>query len=170
MPPRFRASHISLPGRLPWQALRMFQAPAPSSVTWLVPVIKAPMPTEAQIHQSIVQWLRASAVPGVIVLHVPNGSTLKGGAREWQHFERLGAVAGVPDLLILGPDGRARAIEVKAAQGALSESQKDFAVSLRKANVPWYVCRSLDEAQKICRQWGLVRLPASLTSLMTAGA
>src|SRR5215207_2240931 len=130
--------------------------------------MKAPQPTEAQIHQSIVQWLRVSAVPGVIVLHIPNGSTMKGGAREWQHFERLGAIAGAPDILILGPDGRTRAIEVKAAHGALSASQKDFAANLRAANVPWYVCRSLDDAQKICRQWGLVRLPSSLTSLITA--
>jgi len=131
--------------------------------------MKLPAPTEAQIHQSIVQWLRASAVPGVIVLHIPNGSTMKGGAREWQHFERLGAIAGAPDILILGPDGRARAIEVKAARGALKKSQKYFALRLRAANIPWYVCRTLDDAQKICRQWGLIRLPASLTALVTAG-
>jgi hypothetical protein len=77
---------------------------------------------EARIQASIVEWVRTVA-PGVLIFHIPNG-----GYRSKAEAARLkwtGVLAGVPDLAIIAPGGRAFFLEVKTATGRLSEVQRE---------------------------------------------
>ena len=66
-----------------------------------------------------------------IIFHIPNGG--KRSKKEAVKLSRMGVLEGVPDLLILMPNGKSVFIEMKRIRpkGRLSEVQKDF---INKAN------------------------------------
>lgn len=55
--------------------------------------------------------------------------------------------SGAPDLLLLGPEGRAACLKIKTQADRLSRDQTAFADLCRRRGIPYAVVRSLDEAR-----------------------
>lgn len=64
--------------------------------------------------------------------------------------------AGAPDLLLLGPEGRAVCLKIKTQAGRLSRDQAGFADLCRGRRVPFAVVRSLAEARAALVRFGLI--------------
>ena len=113
---------------------------------------------ETPIHIAIVDYLRL-VLPGALVIHIPNGG--KRGAREAAEFQRMGVVAGVPDIAILLGCGGVLFIEVKAPKGKLSPEQEAFAQFCAGAHFPFGVCRSVDDARAFLSANGILTREAA---------
>ena len=92
---------------------------------------------EQTVHRTIVQHLRARAMPGCVWFHPPSGGWRS--PVEAAIFKSLGVRVGVADLILLH-DGQFFALELKAPGGRLTESQAAFlddveAVQAREAQV-----------------------------------
>ncbi|GGC70595.1 VRR-NUC domain-containing protein [Chelatococcus reniformis] len=117
---------------------------------------------EEALQKTVVEGLRFALPHGWIVAHIPNG-----GLRNKSEAGRLkaaGVVAGMPDLIILGPpdEGRAGAwfLELKDGRGTCSADQVDIHDRLRDMGPAIAVIRSWDEALIACRRW---RLPLRIS-------
>ena len=107
---------------------------------------------EARIQAAIVEWVRTVA-PGLIAFHVPNGGYRT--KAEAARMKWVGVLAGVPDVVVLGLDGRCWLIEVKAPGGSLSPEQcviRDRCVALR---IPFVVAKSIDDVRQAFKVWGI---------------
>ncbi len=107
---------------------------------------------EARIQAAIVEWIRLVA-PGVLVFAVPNG-----GLRTKAEAARLrwtGVVAGVPDLVLIAPSGRACFLEVKTPRGRPSPEQLTIHEALIALGTPPAIVRSIDDARLAFAAWGL---------------
>jgi hypothetical protein len=110
---------------------------------------------EEQLHIAIVELLNATAAPGVRFHHVPNGG--KRSKREAARFRLMGVKAGVSDLVISMPGGRTGYMEIKAANGRLSEEQENFLAAMAANGNLTAVVRSLEEATATLTEWGAIR-------------
>ena len=63
--------------------------------------------------------------------------------------------AGVPNLVVVAPGGRAFFIEVKA-RGSLSPAQRGIYETLTALGTPPAICRSVDDARSAFHVWGIV--------------
>jgi hypothetical protein len=105
---------------------------------------------EARIQAAIVEWIRLVA-PSLIAFHVPNGGYRT--KAEAARMKWIGVLAGIPDIVVLGLDGRCWLIEVKAPGGSLSPDQcviRDRCVAMR---VPFVVAKSIDDVRQAFRLW-----------------
>ena len=105
---------------------------------------------EDQVHRAILTWIRKCA-PQCFVFHPANG-----GSRhrlEAIKLKSLGVVAGVPDLIIFGPGGRAYCLEVKAPGGTLQPTQKAFQLKMMDLCIPWACVHSVEEARVAFEAW-----------------
>lgn len=110
-------------------------------------------PTEYMEQGRVCDWLRAAQV---IYFAVPNGALLGGSPQQrqvrWRQMARVGAKAGVPDLVIaspapLWPDARGVALEMKRAKGGtVSPEQEAWHALLRSCGWIVIVGRGADEA------------------------
>jgi hypothetical protein len=91
---------------------------------------------------------------GLTVFAVPNGGTRN--LLEARRMRAEGVTAGVPDLCVLGDDGKTGWIEVKAERGRVSERQAEFHATMRRRGHNIAVVRDQDEAVEVCRQWGMI--------------
>jgi len=71
--------------------------------------------------------------------------------------KKLGVKAGVPDIVIIGFDGVTRYIELKTNKGSLNENQKDFKAFCLLNNIPYSLCRSLDDVIIVLKEWHLIK-------------
>jgi hypothetical protein len=115
---------------------------------------------EELVHRAIADYLRIVApINHFWWAHYPAG-----GARtpaEGGIFKAMGVVPGVADILVIPHGGIAHWLEVKAAKGGQSESQKAFAGVMIALGCPYAVVRAVDEADTMLRQWGVVRASAA---------
>jgi hypothetical protein len=105
---------------------------------------------EARVQAAIVTFVRI-AVPDVIIFAVPNG-----GLRSKVEAARLkwtGVLAGVPDLAIVGPGGKAFFLEVKAPKGRASTQQKDVLERLASLGAQSAIVRSIDDVRRAFEAW-----------------
>jgi hypothetical protein len=65
-------------------------------------------------------------------------------------------------LTVFDPRGRPFFLEFKTPAGRLSEPQEKFRAWAMAAGIPYEVCRSLDEAKQVLRDWGCVREEAPM--------
>jgi hypothetical protein len=107
---------------------------------------------EARIQAAIVEWVRTVA-PEVVVFHPPNGGLR--GKSEAARLKWIGTLAGLPDLVVLGRDGRCWLIEVKAPGGALSAEQRALRDKWTELRIPFTVARSIDDARRAFQIWGI---------------
>ena len=111
---------------------------------------------EEKLQRAAVQYLKLTLPSPWIFFAVPNG-----GARskaEAGIFKALGVKAGVPDLIVFGPEARVICIEFKApkpAKASLSPAQKDTIAALGELGVPTLIVRRLDEAERALRALGV---------------
>lgn len=86
--------------------------------------------------------------------HTPNQ---RGTRKFWEQqlLKALGVKAGVQDITIVGPDPRLVIIELKAGDGKLSRSQKDWRDFYRSIGVPWFLARSIEDVISSCQDAGV---------------
>lgn len=107
---------------------------------------------EDQVHRAVLTWIRKVA-PQCLAFHPANG-----GSRhrlEAIKLKTLGVVAGVPDLIVFAPGGRAFCLEVKAEKGTLQPTQKAFARQMEDLGIGWALVRSVDDARAAFASWGI---------------
>jgi hypothetical protein len=107
---------------------------------------------EARVQASIVEYVRAAA-PETLVFHPANGDWRT--PAEAARFRWLGVTAGVPDLVVIPPGGRAHFLEVKSERGSLSQAQRAVMAQLEKLGAPVAVVRSIDDVRRAFAEWGI---------------
>lgn len=113
---------------------------------------------EERLHRAVVAYLRAALPKPWLAFHPANG-----GARskaEAGVFKALGVLAGMPDLIVLGPPSRVVAIELKAppkplksgkpskAAPRVSDAQRDVIEALSACGIPTLIVTDLAEAER----------------------
>lgn len=124
--------------------------------------VRAPAPSEFQIHASIVAYLRQMARPEVQYWHCANGEVRD--ARTGAKLKAMGLKPGVPDLMFRW---RARwsmdclqetlDMEIKPPGRKQSEAQKAWEARTVAVGGHYYVVRSLDEAIGLFEKHGITR-------------
>lgn len=108
---------------------------------------------EQALHRSVVSFLRVVLPKPWVFFHPANG-----GARskaEAGIFKAMGVRAGIPDLVLFGPDRTVACIEFKAPKGSLSPAQKDTIAALAELGIETHIVRSIDEAETVLRGLGV---------------
>ena len=117
---------------------------------------RPPAPIERRVHCAVVDLLRVAARPGWLFLHPANGEYRT--AQTAALLQRLGVLPGAFDLLLIGPDGIHRWLELKRAGGGrLSPAQQWFAAELERRGVPHAVASGFDQAVEVLQSWGVLR-------------
>ena len=114
--------------------------------------VSFPDPSESDIEASITTFLAAALPESALSFHVSNE-----GKRGWaaqSQFLKAGGRAGIPDRIILWK-GRAWFLEAKRRTGRLSETQRETFPLVEAAGCSVAVVRSLDDAERALRTWGL---------------
>jgi len=104
---------------------------------------RSDMTTEHNAQAILVNWFRRK-YRGYLIFAVPNG-----GARDATTAKRLkteGVLSGIPDLVIVAKD-KIFFLEMKSANGILSEKQKAIHEIIRGLGFTVYVAYSWKEAQ-----------------------
>jgi hypothetical protein len=109
---------------------------------------------EAAVQRAVFQHIRARGVPGPVAFHVGNGGYRK--PVEAKILAGLGVTPGVPDVL-LWHDGKSFALEIKNANGRLSQHQAAMLSRLDNAGVRTAVCHGLDASIKCLEEWHLLK-------------
>lgn len=119
----------------------------------------APLPKELSTHVAIADALRIGAQPGWLWTHFPAGEHRddQTGAR----LKRMGLKPGWSDFLLISPEGRLHALELKRGPGPLSPDQVEFMLLCQSRGVPHAVARSFDEAISQLTAWGAIKLSVS---------
>jgi hypothetical protein len=107
---------------------------------------------EARIQAAIVEWIRTVA-PQLIAFHVPNGGYRT--PAEAARMKWVGVLAGVPDIIVLGLDGRCWLIEVKGPGGSLSPDQRAIRDRCTVLRIPYCVAKSIDDVRVAFGIWGI---------------
>lgn len=108
------------------------------------------MGQEDIIQIQIIQWceLQSGKYPMLLdIHHSPNGG--KRNAREGAKFKKMGTRPGFPDLELLYPNGEYNGlfIELKAPNGKLSKSQKEWIDKLNNRGYKAVACYGFEEAR-----------------------
>lgn len=101
-----------------------------------------------------------------IVASCPNGGTR--GRIEAVRLKEAGVVAGHPDLIAYGREGRVALLEIKAPGGSLSEAQRRLLPDLQARGFPVFVVDTVEDAVEALREAGFG--PPSPTAFLAADA
>ena len=107
---------------------------------------------EAKIQAAIVQWC-GSVAPECLIFAVPNGGLRS--KSEAALFKWTGVVAGIPDLIVLVPGGRALFLEVKTETGVVSDVQRQMMMTMQSLGFQTAVVRSIEDTTKAFAAWGI---------------
>jgi hypothetical protein len=119
----------------------------------------ARQPEDVSEHHLQVQVLDAistgKAHPDIFAFAIPNAArrSLRMGAR----MKAEGLTAGVADVCVMMPAGRAAWLEMKTLKGRQSLAQKGFEARCRRLGHPYGLARTLDEAIALLHQWKVLR-------------
>jgi hypothetical protein len=108
---------------------------------------------EARAQAAIVDFIRTVA-PQCLCIHIPMGGLRT--KSEAAKLKWMGAMAGVPDLLLVDEHSLCYFIEIKGLEGRLSESQLAFRELCRARGWPWGICRSIEDARNFLARWKIV--------------
>lgn len=104
--------------------------------------------SEYEIQCEAVQWFRET-FPNQVIYSTPN----EAARNNWAKYEKSGATAGSPDLVISLKD-RVFFIEMKNARGVQSDNQKAFEAKCNALGIGYYLCRNLEEFKRaILAEW-----------------
>ena len=113
-----------------------------------------PIPTEQQIHRSLVEHLRWRGVPDCFAWHTPNGGYRR--KAEASILRSMLVVPGVPDLLLLR-EGHLRGMELKREGGRLWPDQIIVHEAMRRAGAEVCTVYDVDAALDQLAEWKLLR-------------
>ena len=101
--------------------------------------------TEESLHRSVAAYLMACLPPTVIWSTIPLGG---GGRVRGAKLKAMGALKGLPDILILHPDtGRAYFVELKSPKGRVSPEQLQLHRRLFASHVDTCIARSISDVE-----------------------
>lgn len=110
---------------------------------------------ESRLQRAI---LKRIAALGFTAVHVPNGAKLAGNeAQRRKAGARLkadGVMAGFPDLLVYGSQGRIGHVEVKVEGNYQTDTQKRCQAFLTALGHHYAVCRSQEDVDETLQRWG----------------
>ncbi len=121
--------------------------------------------SEDSIHFAVADYLRRAWPAELPWFHPPNGGkreqitrTKRDGSTVTfspaaQKLKRMGALAGVPDLVFVLPNAQAAFIELKAPDDDLSEPQIEFRAKALDLRCAYAVCRSPEEVEAVITRW-----------------
>jgi hypothetical protein len=110
--------------------------------------------SEQQIQCALFDHLKWRGVPGLFAFHCPTGGWRS--AIEAAIFKGIGVVAGIPDVLIIHSGG-CYALELKTANGRLTDVQRIAHERLREAGAHVATVYGIDEALAQLTEWRLLR-------------
>jgi hypothetical protein len=119
--------------------------------------------SEFQLQADIVALLRKYRRPDWRFWHTPNGEIRD--PRTAAKLKAMGVLPGVPDLLLLAPDGSLRCLECKAHGGRLSDEQEDFRTFCIAREIPYVTAFKIDDALAAFREWGCLTINISEGSI-----
>ncbi|WP_175492526.1 VRR-NUC domain-containing protein [Methylocapsa palsarum] len=100
---------------------------------------------------SVAKVLRDHARPEWRWSHIPSGEIRD--KRTAGKLKQMGVKAGWPDFVLIAPDSRFHAIELKRAGERLSESQDEFRLWCVRHGIPHVVAFSLDDVLTSFEVW-----------------
>ncbi len=109
---------------------------------------------EAEIQRAVFAHLKARGAPGIFYWHPFSGGFRK--PVEAAIFKGLGAIAGLPDVMILHK-GNLHCLELKAEGGRATEVQLLCIAALEEAGAFTAVAVGLDRALAVLEAWQLLR-------------
>lgn len=107
---------------------------------------------EATLQKRIVQFLLMNDAMFFAIPNEGKRSVVMGA-----HMKQMGLIPGAADLGIV-VDGKIHFLEVKAADGVQSASQRDFQARCVMLNIPYKVVFSLTEALKVLSEWRAIKV------------
>jgi hypothetical protein len=110
--------------------------------------------SEAQIQRQVAMHLDRRIARGAIWWHTPNGG--ERNAIEAKMFQAQGVKSGIPDILIFW-NGKLYGLELKAADGVVSQTQKAMLAAFSHAGAVTGVAYGADEALGWLEQHGILR-------------
>ncbi len=115
--------------------------------------MKAPVPLERQIHLGVCRLLTLNARPGIVWFHTANERRTT--PRQGAFLKRMGVKAGVPDFVILTPEG-ACFLEIKRPGKSLSLAQKTFFAAVYTMGYEYGTAQSIDDAVRLLKGWNVL--------------
>ena len=112
--------------------------------------------SEFKLHCAVADTLRVAANKDWYWTTIDHGEERPIMAAE--RLKRKGVKPGLPDILLIGPDGRAYWIELKVKGGRVSDEQVAFGREMDARNVPWAVTVGYEAAIEVLRRIGAVRV------------
>ena len=108
---------------------------------------------EDALQKSIVSYCRLVLPKGWLVFSVPNGSNKSISAA--RIAKETGLLAGVSDLVVIGPVCKAIFAEVKTAKGRVAPEQSAFHETIRAMGFHGAIWRSVDDAANTFKALGV---------------
>lgn len=106
---------------------------------------------EQDLQQQAIAFIRR-AYPTLVHFHVPNSSGNR-GRRLGGIMKSMGLLAGVPDIVVVQPNGLAGFLELKAGRGKLTESQAAFRDRVTKLGCCWAEIRTIEQLATTLESW-----------------
>lgn len=108
--------------------------------------------SEKDLCKAIASYLHIMSLSrNFIYMHIPNEYVKAGTSIAWEkNLISMGKLHGAPDYIV-AKDGRCIFIEVKTATGRLSKSQVEVQRWCKEVNIPYYICRSIDDVNDALR-------------------
>ena len=100
---------------------------------------------EGRRQIAIVEYVRWVA-PEIIIFHPANGGWRT--KTEAARFKAMGALAGIPDLMLVLPDGRAAFWECKTDKGRASPAQAEIFARLAALGHHAAIVRGINDARR----------------------
>ena len=110
------------------------------------------MTSEAQLQRAVMRYLSYALPSDAVALHVPNEG--KRSPMMGAELKRQGMLTGCPDIFVLH-NASAYAIELKARNGRVRDSQRATFERLNHAGCPVAICRSIDDVHDVLTTWGI---------------
>ena len=107
--------------------------------------------TEDEIQIEVANWLDHKLPKNWRWYHPPNGGWRKKSTAG--RLKAMGVKAGIPDVVILRPDGSPIYIELKSFGGVLSNAQKAFRDWCAETRQPYFVARSVGEVEVALKEY-----------------
>lgn len=107
--------------------------------------------SEAIFHRQVAIYLRVAIREPWFFSTFPAGG---GGKARGAQLKRAGLMAGMPDILIFGPN-RLVGLELKTVVGRQSPDQKAVAARFERCGWPYLLARSLDEVEALLAATGV---------------